>query len=461
MRRAIVISALVAAVAGCSSPPSASPTATAPLVDAHGAPIPSTPTVPGGPLSPSLTANLDVVFGDLGVDVDEDAIARVGESGDIRAGWLLTDLLRFTQRGHVAEAAEQAFEQLAGGSLTDAPAWSQAADWLIAWDVPAPPGYLEWKRRLFVFFEPGWAPFFDDPNADVDWRLLTWGGVGIDDRPLAEVRRRCPDGCIPALDDPAVTDAAGGGWYPDDRVVFGVVIDGETRAYPKNVMEVHELVNDTLGGRRLGLVYCTLCGSAQAYLTDAVPAGFETLELRTSGLLFRSNKVMFDLHTSSAFDTFAGRAVTGPLHDAGFTLEMITVRTSTWGRWKAAHPDTTIVASDGGIGMTYPDNPLQGRDDEGPIFPVGLVDPRLPAQEPVLGVVTPDGTAVAFPVARAMLELDAGRPVAAAGVRVRTDGAGLAVETLDGQPIPSHQAYWFAWSQFHPGTVLWTPAGAS
>jgi hypothetical protein len=42
-------------------------------------------------------------------------------------------------------------------------------------------------------------------------------------------------------------------------------------------------------------------------------------------------------------------------------------------------------------------------------------------------------------------------------MQVRTDGAGLTVETLDGRPIPSHQAYWFAWSQFHPGTVLWTP----
>jgi hypothetical protein len=43
-----------------------------------------------------------------------------------------------------------------------------------------------------------------------------------------------------------------------------------------------------------------------------------------------------------------------------------------------------------------------------------------------------------------------------AGVRVITDGAGLGAETLDGEPIATHQAFWFAWSQFHPGTGVWT-----
>jgi hypothetical protein len=57
-------------------------------------------------------------------------------------------------------------------------------------------------------------------------------------------------------------------------------------------MEVHEMVNITIGGRRLGIPYCTLCGSAQAYLTAKVPPGVEPLVLRTSGLLSRSNKLI-------------------------------------------------------------------------------------------------------------------------------------------------------------------------
>lgn len=77
-----------------------------------------------------------------------------------------------------------------------------------------------------------------------------------------------------------MTDAAGGSWYADDRLVFGVTIGGAARAYPKHMMEVHEMVNDTVGGRRIALPHCTLCGSAQAYLTDDVP-GFQPV-LRTS-----------------------------------------------------------------------------------------------------------------------------------------------------------------------------------
>ena len=43
-----------------------------------------------------------------------------------------------------------------------------------------------------------------------------------------------------------------GDWYPDDAIVFGAVVDGEARAYPKNMMEIHEMINDTLGNRRIG-----------------------------------------------------------------------------------------------------------------------------------------------------------------------------------------------------------------
>lgn len=437
----------------------ATTTTTVPPVDATGRPIPSPPAAPDGPLAPTVVEDLDLVFGDLGTSVDLEAVERLGDAGDARVAWLLADLLRFSQRGLLADTAVAAFEQMTGTDIVDDFVWGQVTDWLIAWDLPAPPGYVDWKRMLFELFEPGWAPFFDDEDADIDWRWVSWGGVLIDDRPLDEVDRPCSEGCIPALDDPAVTDAAGGEWYADDAIVFGVVVNGEARAYPKNIMEVHEMVNDTLGGRRIGMPYCTLCGSAQAYYTDDPPDGFETLELRTSGLLSRSNKVMYEFHTRSVFDTFTGEALSGPLQDAGVTLEMISVRTSTWGDWKAAHPDTTIVAEDGGISRTYPDDPLGGRDDDGPIFPVGDVDPRLPVQEQVLGVIAPDGTPVAFPEAEAARVLSDGGQVESAGVRVLTDGAGLTAETVDGQPIATHQAFWFAWSQFHPGTELWSSVG--
>jgi hypothetical protein len=177
--------------------------------------------------------------------------------------------------------------------------------------------------------------------------------------------------------------------------------------------------------------------------------------LRTSGLLNRSNKVMFDLNTFSVFDTFFGVAVSGPLREAGVELEQTSVVTSTWRDWKAAHPDTTIVAEDGGIGRSYPLDPLRGRDDDGAIFPIGDVDERLPTQAKVLGVITDDGTPIAFSVADALAELDAGRPVAALGIVVIADASGVRATREDGTELVGHEAFWFAWSQFHPDTAVW------
>ena len=413
--------------------------------------FPAAPEPGTGPLSDSVRealASIPPALQEQRFPVD--AVRTIGASGDARLLWYVYDLLRLAARDSVQIVIE-AFETLSGASLAGEP-FTAMGDRVLAWNLPPPPDYRRLKRDLFLLIEPRWAPFFDDEDSAIDWRLVGWGGVFIDDRPIATGGELCPRGCIPALDDPAVTDAAGGSWYPDQALVFGVVVGGEARAYPKHIMEVHEMVNDTVGGRRLAIPYCTLCLSAQAYFTDDVE-GFAPV-LRTSGLLSRSNKFMYDVTTFSAVDTFTGEALSGPLLDAGVTLGQTTVVTSPWGAWRAAHPDTTIVAEDGGIGRSYPPNPLRDRDDAGPIFPVGDVDPRLGVHEVVVGVLNDEGTPVAFPVAPARLALEAGEEVSLAGVTLQPDSGGLRAFTARGE-APAHEAFWFAWSQFHPGTLLW------
>jgi len=446
---------------GAGDGPAIPPAASARLRNQLGFEFPPGPEVPTGEASEQLAADIESLLANIRINLDPGTVESIAASGDARAAWFLSDLLRFLGPGSARTAVLNAFEELTSVTLVDDPVaarspWQSMTDHLIAWDLPALPGYQGWKGQLFTLVEPRWEEFFADEDAAIDWRLLSWGGVLLDDRPLGD-RQLCPRGCIPALDDPAVTDAAGGAWYPDERVVFGVTVNGESRAYPKNIMEIHEMINDTLGGRRLGIPYCTLCGSAQAYFTDSVPNGIDVPVLRTSGLLTRSNKVMFDLNTFSVFDTFTGQALSGPLQDARVVLDQTSVVTSTWGEWQTAHPDTTIVAEDGGIDRTYALDPLGGRDDDGPIFPIGDVDERLAVQEQVLGVVAANGTAIAFPVAGTRAELDAGRPVQLLGVNVVADAAGLRAELADGADAVGHQAFWFAWSQFHPETLVWAP----
>lgn len=417
------------------------------------------PSVPTGDISEALRVDLDELSDALTSDqLDPGHVAAVASHGDARVAWFFSDLLRFIRSGPIGRSLIVGFDELTGVEVSEGNAWGEVTDHLLAWDIPAFDEYVTYKASVFTLVEPGWTPFFEDAgvgkDSAIDWRILSWGGVLIDNRDLGDPVG-CARGCIPALDDPLTTSAADGDWYDDEAIVFGIVVNGEARAYQKNIMEVHEMVNDTLGGRRIGIPYCTLCGSAQAYFTDSVAEGIETPVLRTSGLLSRSNKVMYDLHSKSVFDTFTGQAVTGPLFDQGVVLEQVTVVTSTWGDWRAAHPDTTIVDRMGGIGRLYADDPLRGRDDDGPIFPVGDVDPRYEAHTPVIGVLKDDGTPVAFVVSAAQEATEAGEVVEFDGVTLVADGGGFRATDEAGNDLTAHQAFWFAWRQFYEEGEIW------
>lgn len=416
---------------------------------------PPSPEIPEGPLDEETVAAVDSVLANVyGTNWDGTGLEEIVAGGDPRTGWLFADLLRFFQFGEARETLTAGFAELTG--IENDPDGQVEFVWatnhLIAWDIPAWDGYAEAKRRVFGPISPVWDRFFAE-DGGIDWRLVTWGGVGPDERPLDN---NGPCSCIPSLDSPETTDSAGGNWYPNNRVVFGVVVGDEAIALPRNQMEVHEMVNLSLGGRELGIPYCTLCGSAQAYFVDNV-AGVDRVVLRTSGLLSRSNKLMYDLVTGSAFDTFTGRAVSGPLAAEGVVLDQVSVVASTWGDWREAHPETMILAQDGGVGFTYRDDPLGGRDAGGPIFPIGEADPRLPVSERVVGVITSEGTPVAFPVTETREALDDGE-ISFEGLTVRLEDS-IRVYGENGTELVSHEAFWFAWSQFHEGTLLWRAAG--
>ncbi len=123
---------------------------------------------------------------------------------------------------------------------------------------------------------------------------------------------------------------------------------------------------------------------------------------------------------------------------------------------EAGSSTTKIAAHDGGIGRTYEEDPLRGRDDDGPIFPIGDVDPRLPVPVEFVGVIDPDGRPVAFAAERARNALSDGETVTIASVELFAYGGGLRARSSDGEELPAHQAFWFTWSQFHPDTALWT-----
>ena len=413
------------------------------------------PAVPEGPLASEIEAAITQLFSErlTGIFLGDEfaAIDTLGASGDPRVGWLLSDLMRVTQDPGMAQRIANASTELIGVEVSAFSGWPTLTNRLIAWDIPAPPNYLESKANIYTSIVPEWEALFDAEATAIDWRYVSWGGVRIDDRPFDETDALC--NCIPAADNPQVESASDADWLDDDAVIFGVVINGEARAYPRRIMEVREMVNDTLGGRDFAMPYCTLCGSAQVWFTDNLPDGVDRPVLRTSGLLSRSNKVMYDLNTFSIFDTFLGTATTGPLAQQGVELDGHTVVTSTWSEWVADHPNTTVLIEDLALGRDF--DFRNGRDADGPIFPIGDVDPRLPVQEDVLGVVTQDGTPLAVHVASAVDALARGEVIEIDDVRIVASGDGIRAIDLEGNEIAGHQAFWFAWSQFYEDTELW------
>ena len=208
------------------------------------------------------------------------------------------------------------------------------------------PDYDDFKALLYQRIDPRFGVYFRGRSGQSDIRLdeVQWGGV-----------RR--DG-IPPLKDPEVVSAGdrAAAYLGDHDVVFGVEVNGETRAYPKRILAWHEMVKDHLGGVSINGVYCTLCGAMIVYDTELDGVHYE---LGTSGFLYRSNKLMYDHATESMWSTTRGEPVIGPLVGQEIRLIPRTVVTTTWGRWKTLHPETTVLTlatghrRDYGEGVAY------------------------------------------------------------------------------------------------------------
>ena len=61
---------------------------------------------------------------------------------------------------------------------------------------------------------------------------------------------------IPAIFDPRFFTAdEADEWYDPQELVLGVAFNGEARAYSVPFLSGHEIVNDTVGGRRIAVTW--------------------------------------------------------------------------------------------------------------------------------------------------------------------------------------------------------------
>jgi hypothetical protein len=259
---------------------------------------------------------------------------------------------------------------------------------------------------------------------------------------------------IPALDAPKTLAAADAPWEDDERVI-GVALGGEARAYPLAVLVWHELVNDTLGGHPILVSYCPLCGTGIVF--DRRIAG-KTRRFGVSGLLYRSDLLLYDRETESLWSQISAEAVTGA--SRGARLELIRGDVTTWGAWQAAHPKSRVLSRETGHRRPYGESAYLGyAQSKKLLFPVPT-DDRYHPKMPTVGLRIAGGAARAYPA----------EEVLRAGGEVRERFAGHAVRIAydeeDGlfrveapAEVEVIEGYWFAWAAFHGETEVFTAPG--
>jgi Protein of unknown function (DUF3179) len=286
--------------------------------------------------------------------------------------------------------------------------------------------------------------------------------------PLSEFERGGPgkDG-IPAIDEPKFVSVGEVDFLEPQEPVIELLLAGNARAYPIQILVWHEIVNDSVGGIPVAVTFCPLCNTAIAFERRI---DRRTLDFGTTGNLRGSDLVMYDRQTESWWQQFGGRALVGEL--MGRKLEHVPARVVAWREFEQSHQDGKVLSRETGHSRRYGENPYTGYDDvdSPPFFSTeNSDDRRLPPKERVVFIER--GTeAVAVPFStlqrQKRLRVEVGgrslvvrwRPGVASSLdsaRV-ADGRDVgAAEVHDGERLVAFdEPFWFAVAAFRPNVRI-------
>ncbi len=227
----------------------------------------------------------------------------------------------------------------------------------------------------------GWKTDFS--NTRIDLTEVGFGGP--------------PRDGIPSIDAPTYRPVSEVSDLADAEPVVSIAIDGTARAYPLGIVTFHEIVNDEIASVPVTVTYCPLCNTAIAF--DRRVDG-EALEFGTTGLLRKSNLVMYDRSSDSWWQQFDGAGIVG-MH-AGKQLELIPVRIEAFALFRDRFPDGEVLNIPEGFRRPYGNNPYVGYDSRA--APYALYDGSLPDDiAPMARVVALKGAHAGLAVSLALL----------------------------------------------------------
>jgi len=269
---------------------------------------------------------------------------------------------------------------------------------------------------------------------------------------LDDLHQGCPArDCIPSIDNPKFVSATDATHVGDDDIVIAIAFGEEFRAYPAQILDHHEIVNDTIAGEPVAITWCPLCGSAVGVRREV---GGTITEFGVSGLLYNSDLVFYDRKTETLWDQVIAEGIVGPL--TGETLDLVPVTMTRWSRWRTAHPSTLVLSEDTGFEMDYStDHYGKYRDSTRIVFPVEEEDDRIHPKSVVFGFDL-GGRSVAY--TESLLQKHPSYSHKLDGVEhtvtLRDDGTVVLERGESPAPLAPIRLYWFAWYTFHPETTL-------
>jgi Protein of unknown function (DUF3179) len=125
-----------------------------------------------------------------------------------------------------------------------------------------------------------------------------------------------------------------------DRLVVGIEVHGEARAYPLQFIGYHHHLRDMVGGEEVLVTYCTVCRTGRVYSPQVAA---QTERFRLVGM-DHFNAMLEDVSTGSWWRQANGEAVVGPRK--GTLLREIPSRQVMLRQWLALYPESRILQPD-------------------------------------------------------------------------------------------------------------------
>ncbi|MDX2040162.1 MAG: DUF3179 domain-containing protein [Acidobacteriota bacterium] len=226
--------------------------------------------------------------------------------------------------------------------------------------------------------QSGWST--NQKKRSIDLSEIMSGGVGKDG--------------IPAINEPRFeTLDEAKRWLNKQEPVIALAVGGEARAYPLQILIWHEIVNDIVGKTPVAVTFCPLCYSAIAF-DRTIDGRMHTFGV--SGMLRKSDMVMYDRETESWWQQMLGEAIVGDL--TGKKLAQLPAQIISFERFSETYQHGRVLSRETGHRRDYGRNPYTGYDDinQKPFLFRGKLDDRLPPMEKLV-TVTIKKTDKAYP----------------------------------------------------------------